>query len=108
MLLNDLLKDRWIAERVPRALWIHDGDRSTFTDSQAVSLGAQDSPLFGQPKLFETTFQEFPGLKAALLVATFRVCLIATEKDVPSGDGNADAFRNLLLRHGCLAIMKHQ
>jgi hypothetical protein len=46
MLLDDPLEDRRIALPVPRALWIHDGDRSAFADAQAVHFGAKNAALF--------------------------------------------------------------
>src|SRR5436190_16650597 len=83
MFLNDPVEHGWIALPIPRPFGIDNGDRAAFADSEAVHLGAQDATLLRQPQLFQTTFQEVPGREAALFLATFRVCLIAAEKNVP-------------------------
>ena len=78
---------------VPGALGIDDGDRTAFADAKAVRLGAQDAALLGQPELLEAPLQKVPRREAAILVAAFRLRLIAAEKDVPPRDRHADALR---------------
>jgi hypothetical protein len=104
MFLDDPLEDRRIALAVPSALRIDDGDRPAFADAKAVRLGAQDSALLGQPELFETRFQKVPRGKAAILVAAFRLRLIAAEKDMPARNRHADALRDRAL---CLVSHEH-
>src|SRR6185436_15351378 len=82
MFLDDPLENRRVALAVPGAFGVDDGNRPAFTDAQAVRLGSQDATLFGQPKLLEAPLQEVPCRKAAILVAAFRLGLIAAEKDV--------------------------
>src|SRR4051794_27736870 len=90
VLLDDPLEDRRIALAVPRAFRIHDGNRTAFTDAQAIGLGAQDAALFGEPELLKARFQKLPRDEAAMQVAALRLGLIAAEKDVAPGNRNSD------------------
>ena len=69
---------------VPRALGIDDRNRAAFADAEAIGLGAQDAALLGQAELLQAALQELPRREAAILVAAFRLGLIAAEKDVPA------------------------
>ena len=83
---------------VPGALGIDDGDRAAFTNPQTVRLGSEDAALLGQPQRLEPALQEFPRREAAILLAAFRIRLIAAEKDVPARDRHADACGDFALR----------
>ena len=99
MLLNDSLEHGRVARGVPRALRIDDGDRSAFTDSQAVGFRSENASLLGQTELFEAALEELPRGQSALLVAALRCRLIAAEKDVAACDRHADAVSDLSLGH---------
>jgi hypothetical protein len=90
MLLDDSLEHRRITLSVPRAFWIDDGDRSAVTDAQAVHLAAKHAAVLRQPELAESPFEELPGSEATGFLAAFRVGLVATEKNMPARDTDAD------------------
>jgi acetyl esterase/lipase len=90
--LDDLFQDGRVARGVPRAFGVDDRDRPAFANSQAVGLRAQDAALLRQPELLQSAFQELPRRKPAFLLTAFRRGLIATEKNVAAGYGDADAF----------------
>ena len=73
--------------RVPRALGIHDRDRSAFADPQAVCLRAENAALLGQLQLLEPALQELPRGEPRSFSQHFGVRLIAAEKDVASRVG---------------------
>src|SRR5262245_43489594 len=98
MLLDDSLEHRRIAGGVPRAFRIDDGDRSAFTDPQAVGLRAENAALLRQPELLQAPLEEVPRRQPALLLAALRVGLIAAEEDVAPRDRDADAVRDRALR----------
>src|SRR4051812_22964063 len=98
MFLDDPLEDRRVALPVPGTLGIDDGDRPAFADAQAVRLRAKHAALLRQAECLQARLQIVPRREAAILVAAFRLRLIAAEKDVPPGGGNADAVRNRPLR----------
>src|ERR1051326_1333293 len=100
MFLDDPFENGRIASGVPRALGIDDRDRSAFADAQAVRLRPQDAALLRQSELFEPPFQKIPCRKSALLLAAFRVRLIAAEKDVAPRNRHADRVRDGALRFG--------
>src|SRR5436305_399299 len=86
MLLNDALEDRGVAPGVPRALRIDHRDRSAFANPKTVSLRAKDAALLRQAQLSQAALQKVPRRKAALLIAAFRVRLIAAQKNVAARD----------------------
>ena len=96
MLLDDSLEDGRIALPVPGALRIHDRDRTAFADPEAIGLRPQDPAPLGQTELLQPCLQVFPGCDAAILVAAFRLGLLAAEKNVPARHGHADGFRDPL------------
>src|SRR4249920_622967 len=96
--LDDPLEHRRIAVPVPGALGIDDRDRAAFTNPQTVRLGSEDTSLLGQPQRLEPAFQEIPRREASILLATFRIRLIAAKKNVPARDRHADGCGNLALR----------
>ncbi len=102
VLLDNPFQDRRIAGTVPGAFWIDDGDRTAFTDPEAVRLGPENPSLVGKAELLEPALEEFPGRQAPFLVAALWRGLIAAEEDVAACDRNADRPRDLSLRfsHG--------
>jgi hypothetical protein len=102
MLLNNPFEYWRIALAVPRAFRVHDRNRTTLADTEAVGFGAKNAALFREPQLLETPLQKIPCGKATVLVAAFGLRLIAAEKDVTPGDRHADAHRNLSLGIGHL------
>src|SRR5215208_1446762 len=98
MLVNDPFQYGRIAFAVPGALWIHDGDWTTLANAQAVGFRAQDTALFGKFQLLEPPLQKIPCSEAAVLVAAFRVGLVAAQKNMPPRDWHADACRDFTLR----------
>src|SRR5260370_24688437 len=101
--LDNPLENRRIALPVPRPFRIDDGDRPAFADPEAVGLAAKDAALLGEPELFEPPLQVVPRGESALLVAAFRLGLIATQKDVTLRHWHPDARR-----HRALALLRHQ
>src|SRR5688572_4977596 len=97
MLLDDPLERRRITFPVPRAFGIDDGNRSAFADLQAVGLAAKDAALIGQAKLFQTALQVVPRDDTALEVTTLRLGLFSAEKNVTTGDWDADRDGDFLL-----------
>src|SRR5438132_3718430 len=97
MFLDDSLEDRRIALAVPGTFWVHDSDRSSFADAQAICLRPQDATLVRELQLLQPPLQEVPRRPAAILLAAFRICLIAAEKDVTPRHGHADARRDFFL-----------
>src|SRR5437899_5909474 len=98
MLLDDPLENRRIARRVPRAFRIHDGDGAALADPQAVRFRPQNAALLGETELLQPALEKVPRGQAAILLAAFRVRLIAAEKNVAPRDVNADALRDGALR----------
>jgi hypothetical protein len=90
VLRDDPLEHRRVARPVPDSLRVDNGNRSTFTDSEAIGLRAKDSAFLGQPELFQSSFEKLPGQERPIFVATFGLCLIATQKDVPCGNRDTD------------------
>jgi hypothetical protein len=97
MFLDDPFEHRRIALAVPRAFRVHDRNRAAFTDAEAVGFRTQDASLLRQAELFEATLKKIPGDQAALLLAAFRLGLIAAQENVPPGGGHANRIRNALL-----------
>jgi len=95
--LNDSLQNGRVAFAVPSTFRVHNRNRTTFTDAQAVRFGAKDAALFREPQLLQTTLQEIPRGEAAILVTAFRFRLIAAEKDMASRDRHTDAGRDVSL-----------
>ena len=100
MLLNNPFEHGRIAVAVPGAFRVHDRNRTSLADAEAVGFGAKDAALFREPQLFETPLQKIPCGKAPVLVAAFGFSLIAAEKDVAPGDRYADAGRDFSLGLG--------
>src|SRR5262245_62720480 len=100
MLLDDPLEHGRIALPIPRSLGIDDGDGAAFADPQAIRLRSKNASLLGQLQLLEPLLQETPRGESAFLVAALRLFLIAAEEDVPAGDGNANARRDVALGIG--------
>ena len=100
MFLNDAFEHRRITVAVPNPFRVHDCNRTTLADAEAVGFGAKDAALFGEPQLFEAPLQKIPGGKATVLVAALRLRLIAAEKDVAPGDRHTDAGRDSSLGIG--------
>src|SRR5688572_29054160 len=105
MFLDDGLEHRRVALPVPRALGIDDGDGAALADAEAVRLGAQDAAVLREAELLEAPLQELPGRQAPFLVAAFRGGLVAAEKNVSPGLGDADRGGNLFLGVGHAAII---
>jgi hypothetical protein len=97
VLLDDSLDCRRIAFAVPRALGVHDGDRSALADAQAVGLRPEDTALFRQTQLQQAALEVIPGGKPPLLIATLRLGLVTTKEDMTPGDSDADAGRDFFL-----------
>jgi len=97
MFLNDSLEDWRVALPVPRPFRIHDRNRTAFADAETIRFRAQHAALLGQFQLLEPPFEEVPCGKAAILVAAFRIALIAAEKDVAPRDRDTDAGDDLSL-----------
>src|SRR5438128_1341258 len=100
MFVNDALEHRRIAAPIPRAFGIDDRDRAAFADPEAVHFAAKDAALLRQAELLQASLQEFPRREPAILLAAFRIRLIAAQKDVAPRDGDADRFGHTLLRIG--------
>src|SRR5438128_1955489 len=98
MFLNDALENRRIARPVPGTFGIDDGNRSALADPQAIRLGSEDAALLGEAELLQPPLEKIPRGKAAVLLATLRVRLIAAQKDVPPRDADPDALRDCALR----------
>jgi hypothetical protein len=108
MLLNNPFEHRRIALAVPHAFRVHDRNRTTLADAEAVGFGAKDAALFGELQLFETPLQKIPCGKATLLVAAFGFRLIAAQKDVAPRDRYTDAGRDFSLGIGHLVVCPSQ
>src|SRR6187431_847781 len=88
--LNDCFEHRRVTVCIPGALRIDDGYWSTFADTQAVRLRAEDAALLGEAQFLQPPLEVIPGGQAALFVAALRVRLVAAEKDVAVGVRDAD------------------
>jgi hypothetical protein len=108
MLLNNPFEHWGIALAVPHAFRVHDRNRTTLADAEAVGFGAKDAALFGELQLFETPLQKIPCGKATLLVAAFGFRLIAAQKDVAPRDRYTDAGRDFSLGIGHLVVCPSQ
>ena len=100
VLLDDPFQGRGIALAIPRALWVHHGDRPPFADTQAVRLGAQDAALVGQAELMKAFLEEVPRCDAPLFVTAFRLGLIGAQEDLAAGNRDPDSGGDFLLRFG--------
>lgn len=100
MLLNNPFEHWRVTFAVPSPFRVHDRNRPTLTDAEAVGFSAKDASLFGELQLFETPLQKAPCGKATFLVAAFGLRLIAAEKDVASGDRHTNAGRHFSLGIG--------
>ena len=98
MFLDDSFENRRITLAVPGTFWVHDGNRPSLADAQAIRLGPEDAALFGKLQLLEPPLQEVPRGEGAIPVAAFRIRLIAAEEDVTPRDVHAD--RSGTRRHG--------
>src|SRR5262245_46215218 len=96
--LNDAFEHRRVARTIPRPFWIHDSDRSAFTNPETVRFGPEHTTLFAQTELFEPSFEKLPRNEPTLLVATLRCGLVAAEKDMATGDRDADRSGDVALR----------
>src|SRR5436190_21935854 len=97
MFLNDLLQRRRIAAAVPRALRVDDGDRSAFTNSQAIGLRAKYAAALGQSELLQPPLEILPRHQGALALAALRVRLVAAQENVAPRAADAYGVRNRLL-----------
>src|SRR5207244_1112323 len=97
-----------IAPAVPGAFRIHDGNRPSFANPQAVGFGSENPALVGQAELFEPPLQIVPRRDPALLVAALRRRLIGAEKNMAPGLRDADLRRDLPfavpLAHQCASV----
>ena len=100
MLLNNPFEHGRIALAVPGAFRVHDRNRTTLADAEAVGFGAKDAALLGELQLFETPLQKRPCGEAALLLAALGFGLIAAEKNMAPRDGHTDAGRDFSLGIG--------
>src|SRR5262245_20379305 len=108
VLLDDSLEHRRVALAVPRSLRIDDGDRTAFTDAQAVGLGAQDAAVLGEAQLFQALLEKVPGGQAALLVTALRRRLIVAQEDLPARRGDADRVRDVSLAFSLVVVHQSQ
>src|SRR2546425_7648064 len=106
MLLDDSLEHGRIALAVPRALGVNDGHRPSFANAETVGFRSQDASLLGQAQLLQAALQKVPRDQASILLAAFRVSLIAAEKDVTTRDAHADTVGDLFLRNRHLDLTR--
>ena len=93
VLLDDSLEYRGTTPTIPSTFRIDDRDWSTFTYTEAIRFGSENAPAPRESQLFEPALEVVPGTQASLLVATSRIGLVATEKNVSLRGVDAD-------RHG--------
>src|SRR5262245_64672474 len=82
MVVDDAFENGRVARPVPRALGIHDGDRSALANAKAIGLRAKDAALFREAELLQPSLEKVPRGEAALLLTALGVGLIAAEKYV--------------------------
>jgi hypothetical protein len=97
MFLNDAFEHRRITVAVPSPFRVHDRNRTTLADAEAVGFGAKDAAPLRELQLFEATLQKIPRRDAPLLVAAFGFGLIAAKKNVAPGNRHTNAGRDLSL-----------
>jgi hypothetical protein len=88
--LNNAFEHRRVTLAVPSSFRVHDGNRTTLADAEAVGFRAKDAAPFRELQLLEAPLQKSPCGKAPLLVAAFGFGLIAAEENVPPGDWHTD------------------
>jgi hypothetical protein len=98
MFLNDALEHWRVTATIPRPFRIHDRDRTPFANPETVRFGPEHATLLTQTELFETSLEKLPRNEATLLFATLRGGLVATKKDMATGDGDADGGGDIALR----------
>src|SRR6266545_1784627 len=99
MFLNDPLQHLGRARVVPDAFGINDRDRAARADSKTIHLAAIHQRLRAdQIQFLEAPFQKFPRLDPFFLLATIRLGLIRTEKDVAPISLQAQGGRRPLQR----------
>ena len=97
MFLNDAFEHRRITVAVPRSFRVHDRNRTTLADAEAVGFGAKDAAPLRELQLFEATLQKIPRRDATLLIAAFGFGLIAAKKNVAPRNRHTNAGRDLSL-----------
>jgi hypothetical protein len=111
--LNYSLKNLRGAGMVPGALRVYHGNGAGLADSQTVRFCSVNPATAHEIEFDKTIFEKFPCLEARFEGATFRLALIAAEKDVAAcfidteGGGDLTERNRQFLFFDCRGRWRH-